>query len=77
LLSILTETDFYQASDDGLIIDEIITFFLAGMKTIQVTTTNLIYYLSVNPEIKAKLLGEIKVTDGDLNYEQVMEFEYL
>jgi cytochrome P450 len=34
LLSILLETDFYQKNDDNLIIDEIFTFFFAGMKTI-------------------------------------------
>jgi cytochrome P450 len=33
LLTILTTTEFF-AGDDNLIIDEIITFFLAGMKTI-------------------------------------------
>ena len=41
----MLETDFYKNEDD-LIIDEIITFFFAGMKTIQVSTTNLIYYLT-------------------------------
>lgn len=40
-------------------IDEIYTFFLAGMKTIQITTTNLIYYLTKHPEFKKKLLLEI------------------
>lgn len=43
LMNILLETEFYQKNDDGLLIDEIITFFLAGMKTSQTTTTNLIY----------------------------------
>ena len=33
LLSILINTDFFQGND-SLIIDEIFTFFLAGMKTI-------------------------------------------
>ena len=45
LLSILINTDFFQGNDE-LIIDEVITFFLAGMKTIQISTTNLIYYLT-------------------------------
>lgn len=45
LVSILTTTDFFSGNDE-MIIDEVITFFLAGMKTIQVTTTNLIYYLT-------------------------------
>ena len=59
-MSILLESDFYQQKDgDDLIIDEIITFFLAGMKTIQVTTTNLIYYLNKHPEYKEKLNAEL------------------
>jgi cytochrome P450 len=77
-------TDFFQGNDD-LIIDEIITFFLAGMKTIQVTTTNMMYYLTKHPEHKAKLLTEIlppveaaknNIVE-DFNYDTVMEFEYL
>lgn len=68
-----------------MIIDEIYTFFFAGMKTVQVTTTNLIYYLTKHPEFKKKLLAEIlppveKVQHDILNlfdYDTVMEFEYL
>ena len=45
LLSIMINTDFFQGNDE-LIIDEVMTFFLAGMKTIQISTTNLIYYLT-------------------------------
>lgn len=43
LLSILLSTDFYRQSGDEAIIDEIFTFFFAGMKTIQISTTNLMY----------------------------------
>ena len=42
-----------------MVIDELITFFLAGMKTIQASTTNLIIYMELNPSIKADLLAEI------------------
>jgi cytochrome P450 len=42
-----------------MIIDELLTFFVAGMKTIQTTTTNFICYLEMYPEIKARLLTEI------------------
>lgn len=60
-------------------------FFMAGMKTIQVTTTNMIYYLTKNPEVKAKLMKEVlppveKVSDRiieDLDYDTVMEFDYM
>jgi cytochrome P450 len=63
-------------------IDEILTFFFAGMKTIQVSTTNLIYYMTKHPEMKAKLLSEIlppveavkdNIVEG-LTYDRVMEF---
>jgi hypothetical protein len=55
------------------------------MKTIQVTTTNLICRMAMNPKIKEKLLTEIlpavekhknNILEG-LDYETVMEFEYL
>lgn len=83
LLSILLTTDFYQGQDE-VVIDEIISFFLAGMKTIQISTTNLVYYLTKHPEIKDKLLKEIlpvvKSCEGnlveDLTYDKVMEFDY-
>lgn len=86
LLSILLESDFYtQKNGDDLIIDEVFTFFLAGMKTIQVTTTNLVYYLTKQQDIRNKLLAELLPamdqikTDlqGKLDYDYVMEFEYL
>ena len=55
------------------------------MKTIQVSTTNLIYYLTKNQEIKEKLMKEIlppvKLVELDiiesLDYDTVMDFEYL
>lgn len=55
------------------------------MKTIQVSTTNLIFYLAKHPEYKAKLLAEIlpavesvrdNILEG-LEYDTVMDFEYL
>lgn len=61
------------------------TFFLAGMKTIQISTTNLIYYLTKHQVYKDKLLKEIlppveKAKDNlieDLTLETVSDFEYL
>jgi len=58
LLTILTTVEFFHGNDD-LIIDEIITFFFAGMKTIQISTTNLIYYLTKHTDIREKLMNEI------------------
>jgi len=45
LLSILLKDEIHK-DDDNLIIDEILTFFLAGMFTVQISSTNLIYYLT-------------------------------
>lgn len=55
------------------------------MKTIQISTTNLIYYLTMHPEYKTKLLAEIlppvekvheNIIEG-LEYDTVMDFDYL
>jgi len=56
LLSILIKERFYDT--DEKIIDELCTFFLAGMKTIQLTTANLIMYITQHPDIKQRLLDE-------------------
>lgn len=80
----MIESEIYK-NDDECMKDEIFTFFLAGMKTIQLSTCNLIYYLTIHPEIKAKLLKEIlppveaaaKNIVEDLDYDTVNDFEYL
>lgn len=51
LLSILTSADVFK-NDNDAIEHEIFGFFMAGMKTIQISTTNLIYYLNKHPECK-------------------------
>ena len=74
----MLETEFYSSENDGTIIDEILTFFFAGMKTIQISTTNLVYHVVKNKAIREKLLTEIRLkTIDDLTYEKAMEFEYL
>ena len=45
MLSILITSDLFK-NDDETIKHEIFLFYLAGMKTIQISTTNLIYYLN-------------------------------
>jgi len=77
LLSILLKERFYDT--DEKIIDELCTFFLAGMKTIQLTTANLIMYITQHPDIKQRLLDETmpvveKVKENivdDLTYDAV------
>lgn len=83
LLSILLKEDFYDTDDK--MIDELCTFFLAGMKTIQLTTANLIMYLTQVPEYKKKFLDETMPSVEaakeniveELTYETVSEFQYL
>ena len=68
-----------------MIVDEILTFFMAGMKTIQVATANLIMYMTLNPAIRNRMLEEVSpalaeagkdIVEG-LAFEQVMNFDYL
>ncbi len=49
-------TDEYYKDDKKAIIDEIILMFLAGSFTLKTTNTNMISYLTINPEVKAKLV---------------------
>lgn len=64
---------------------ELFGFFFAGMKTIQYSTMNMIYYLTRHTEFKQKLLAELSsVTQpiGDdlvnkLDYETVQDLNYL
>ena len=84
LLNILLTDEFYS-SHEAVLIDEIITFFVAGMKTVAIATANLICYMDHNPDVKKKLLDEIiPVVEAakeniaeNLEYEAVMDLEYL
>ena len=78
------KTDFFREREECMI-DEIFTFFFAGMKTIQISSTNLLYYLTKHQEYREKLMKEIRppvdavkndVVKG-LTYETVMELNYL
>jgi len=51
LLELLLTKETYKNNDE-LIIDEILTFFVAGMKTLQISSTNLVWYMAKNPEMK-------------------------
>lgn len=80
-MSILLEAELYK-DDEELIIDDIITFFVAGMRTITVSTTNTIMNLLQNRDWLAKIIDEVTpALEGaqgdivrDLHYETVMEF---
>lgn len=65
--------------------DEIFTVFLAGMHGVQVAMTNLIYYISKHPQVKEKLMAEIRppldavkdnLSDG-MTLEMIGDFDYL
>ena len=83
-MAILMSTKFYEGKDE-LIVDELLSTFVGGMKTVQSTTTNIICYMDKFPEIKKKLFDEIlppveKVRDNildGLKFETVTDFDYL
>jgi len=49
-----------------LVIDDILTFFFAGSKTIQITTSNLLMQLALYPDKKKKLLEELDTVFGPI-----------
>ena len=59
LLSILISNDLFK-DDNNKIIDEIMTFSLAGTDTTAISTANLLFYLNQNPQCKEKLMAEIE-----------------
>lgn len=61
LLNILI-TDSLFEKDNKAMIDELVTFFLAGSFTLKTTNSNLIQYLGLNPHCYDKLMKEIKET---------------
>ena len=70
---LLTENEIYD--NDEKIVDEIITFSFAGFKTIQVSTTNMIYYLTMKPELKQKLLAEVMPKLESVSQDFINEFD--
>jgi cytochrome P450 len=59
LLSILTEDEGYR-NETEIIIDECITFFLAGSQTVKASNANILMHLALNPDIKKKVIAELK-----------------
>jgi len=82
LLSIMIDSDIFKERRDKMI-DEFIGIFMAGMKTTQATTTNLIQYLIKNPDLKDRLMSEIcpvldQIKDdfrGKLTWDNIDGFE--
>eukprot|EP00347_Sterkiella_histriomuscorum_P011732 403371320 len=59
LLTILLQDEIFQGHDE-MILDECVTFFIAGSQTTAVTTSNLICYLTQNKEFYDKMIDELK-----------------
>eukprot|EP00347_Sterkiella_histriomuscorum_P023205 403335549 len=75
LLTILLLDEEYSKNEEE-IIDECITFFLAGSQTVIAANANLIQYATMNPEIQNKLLQEFRhVILPDLNQEQLLNID--
>ena len=58
MISILIEDPTYKDQVED-IVDDVIVMFIAGSKTLQTTTTNLITHLLHRPDIKEKLYAEV------------------
>ena len=82
-MSLLLEDENYQNRED--IVDVVILMFIAGSKTLQATTSNLINSLIFNKECFDKLRAEIDpymehVKDdimGKMKLEDIDELEYV
>jgi cytochrome P450 len=49
------EDEIFKNNDKAMV-DEIITFFLAGSFTLKSTNANMLQYLALFPEVKSKLV---------------------
>jgi cytochrome P450 len=61
LLTILLSDDMFKNNNKAMI-NEIITFFLAGSFTLRSVNSNMFMYLGMNPDVKKKLMNEIVET---------------
>lgn len=59
LLSILLEDELYKNNDE-VIVDECITFFLAGSQTVKATDANILIHLIQNDDVRDRLMKELK-----------------
>lgn len=83
IVSLLLQDENYQNRED--IIDDIIVMYIAGSRTVQATTSNLITSLLFNPDCYTKLHEETdplmeRVKDdimGKMNLEDIEELEYV
>jgi cytochrome P450 len=84
LFTCMLNFDGYR-DDWEAIIDDVTTMVFAGSHTQQLTTSNMMWYLEMNPEIKKKCFDEVdKLVGGcepdvlnNYDYEKAMQLEYL
>ncbi|CDW76112.1 cytochrome p450 [Stylonychia lemnae] len=87
LLSVLLQDEVFQDSDQ-MIIDECITFFIAGSQTTAVTISNFLCYIAQSQEYEKKIRWEfgkllynygmdIQKLTKELDLNKIEEFEYL
>ena len=58
-LSQLLSDDMYK-DNEKMIMDECLTFIGAATQTTTILLTNIVYYLTKNPDVKAKLMKELE-----------------
>ena len=71
----LIEDDAYK-NDPEQICDDIIVMFIAGSKTVQSTTTNLISMYMINEELRTKLHAELDPLVEKVKGDWVNDFTY-
>jgi len=64
-------------TNDKLIIDECATFMVAATQTTTTLIYTVIYYLTVNPSIKEKVVNEIRSIKNHEDWTQVLTYENL
>jgi cytochrome P450 len=75
IISMLVEDDSYKDSIDD-IIDEVIVMFIAGTKTVQGTTTNLLGLYCNTPEFKEKLHKDMDPLVEKVQHDWVKAYEF-
>jgi len=59
LLSILLEDEAYTGQNE-IIIDECITFFLAGSQTVKVTDANMLMHIAMREDVRKQVRQELR-----------------
>jgi len=76
---VFAQTDTGEKIDDEQILDETITFFVAGHETTSTLLTYIFYFLVKYPEVQEKLRNEVfkELQDRDPDHESIKNIKYL